>query len=52
MDLEELLETVDQGVSCSKPGCLVSFVGVERALGASFRVIDDLTLSGVTDLCG
>ena len=50
VDLEELLETVDQDVSCFKSGCLVSFVGLERVLGAPFRVTDDSTLSGDADL--
>ena len=50
VDLEELLETRDPGVSCPIPGCLVSFVGVERVLDAPFRVIDDSTLSGDADL--
>ena len=49
-DLEQRLKTVDQGVSFSKPRCLVSFVGVERVMSAPFRVIDDFTCSGYTDL--
>ena len=44
------MEALGQGVSFSKPGCLVSFVGVERVLGAPFRVIDDDALSGKADL--
>jgi len=49
-DLGQRLETVGRGVSFSQPGCLVSFVGVERVLGAPFRVIDDFTRSGEADL--
>ena len=49
LDLEQRLELVGQGVSFSKPGCLVSFVGVERVLGAPFRVIDEVTRSGDAD---
>ena len=43
------MEALGQGVSFSKPGCLVSFVGVVRVLGAPFRVIDDDTFSGKAD---
>ena len=39
-----------RGVSFSNPGCLVSFVGVERVLGAPFRVTDEVARSGETDL--
>ena len=49
-DLGQRLETVGRGVSFSQPGCLVSSVGVDRALGAPFRVIDDFTRSGEADL--
>ena len=31
-DMGQRLETVGRGVSFSQPGCLVSFVGVERVL--------------------
>ena len=48
-DLEQRSETVGQVASFSEPGCLVSFVGVERVLGAPFRVIDDVTRSGDAD---
>ena len=49
-DLGQRLETLGRDVSFSPPGCLVSFVGVERVLGAPFRVIDDFTRSGEADL--
>ena len=45
-ELGQHLETGGQGVSFSKPGCLVSSVGVERVLGAPFRMIDEVTRSG------
>ena len=49
VDRGERMEALGQGVSFSKPGCLVSFVGVVRVLGAPFRVIDDDTFSGKAD---
>ena len=50
VELGQHLETGGRGVSFSKPGCLVSFVGVKRVLGAPFRVIDEVTRSGEADL--
>ena len=50
VDRGQRMEVFGQGVSFSKPGCLVSFVGVERVLGAPFRVIGDGALSGKADL--
>ena len=49
-DLMQHMEIAGRGVSFSQPGCLVSFVGVERVLGAPFRVIDDFTRLGEADL--
>ena len=44
--LGQRLETAGPGVHFLQPGCLVSFAGVIRVLGAPFRVIEDFTRSG------
>ena len=49
-DRGKRMEAPGQGVSFSEPGCLVTFVGVERVLGAPFRVIDGDAISGKADL--